>query len=139
MSTPETTKIAGLKLKSSKIEKSPTVVGLFSSLLHSATQAHIFHLQTKSYAEHMALGAYYDSIVDLADSLIEAYQGMYGIVKGYDMARMYDYSDPCDYFKKLHKQVESSYKQFPDSDLQNILDEIKTLLKSTIYKLENLK
>lgn len=132
-------KSVSLKLKADKIEKSPTLVGFFSILLHSVTQAHIFHLQAQSLSQHLALGDYYEKIEDLADALIEAYQGKYGIVKGYDMARMVDISDPCAYFKNLHAKAESARSLFTDSDLLNINDEIKTLLKSTLYKLENLK
>ena len=58
-------------------------VKLISYLFHSRTQAHIFHLQTQSFAEHMALNTYYDGIVPLIDGIVEAYQGKYGIVKGY--------------------------------------------------------
>ena len=46
-----------------------------SHLLFSQTQAHVFHLQTGSYAEHKALQGYYEGIDDLVDSLVESYQG----------------------------------------------------------------
>jgi hypothetical protein len=38
---------------------------LVSKLLHSRNQVHIFHLQTKSFAEHNALNDYYDGVLDL--------------------------------------------------------------------------
>jgi hypothetical protein len=41
---------------------------LASLLLTSGLQVHVFHLQTKSFAEHMALGTFYDEIVDLSDA-----------------------------------------------------------------------
>ena len=53
---------------------------LISYLFHSRTQTHIFHLQTQSFAEHMALNTYYDAIVPLIDGIVEAYQGIYGII-----------------------------------------------------------
>ena len=40
---------------------------LVSYLLHSATQVHVFHLQTNSFSEHNALNTYYDEIVGLTD------------------------------------------------------------------------
>ena len=43
-----------------------------SVLFHSATVTHFMHLQTKSFAQHMALGEYYDAIVELADKWAEA-------------------------------------------------------------------
>jgi len=54
-----------------------------STLFASRTQAHIFHLQTTSFAAHAALNTFYDEIVDLADGLVESFQGRYGIVRGY--------------------------------------------------------
>ena len=119
-------------------KKSFTIEGFFSCLLHSVTQVHIFHFQTKSYAAHIALGSFYEDVEDLVDTLIESYQGKYGIVKGYKNSQLKDLTNPVDYFKDLHQEVESSRKLFTDSDLLNIMDEIKTLIKTTLYKLENL-
>ena len=59
-----------------------------STLFASRTQAHIFHLQTTSYAQHIALGAYYDGIIDATDALVELIQGRYGIVRGMDVGLM---------------------------------------------------
>ena len=41
-----------------------------STLFSSREQAHIFHLQTSSYAMHAALNKYYDGIVDLIDKYV---------------------------------------------------------------------
>ena len=38
------------------------------TLMSSRTQAHIFHLQTQSFATHKALNKYYDEIIDLLDA-----------------------------------------------------------------------
>ena len=46
--------------------------------MNSRTQAHVFHLTTNSYAQHKALGKYYDAISDLLDAYAEAYMGSYG-------------------------------------------------------------
>lgn len=127
-----------LKLKVNK-QKGPTIVGFFSALLSSVLQAHVFHLQTQSYAQHIALGSYYDTVDGLTDGLIEAYQGKYGIVKGYECPKLQDISNPVAYFRQLHTTVEQGASLFTDSDLKNTIDEIKSLIKSTLYKLENLK
>ncbi len=42
---------------------------LVSYLMHSRTQAHVFHLQTNSFAEHKALNDYYDRIIDRNDTI----------------------------------------------------------------------
>ena len=39
------------------------------TLFQSRNQAHIYHLQTPSYAKHMALNDYYEDIIDIIDDL----------------------------------------------------------------------
>ena len=58
---------------------------LIALLFLSREYAHRAHLRTTSYAQHVALGEFYPSIVDIADSLTEAYQGRHGIVEGIPM------------------------------------------------------
>ena len=118
---------------------------LLSILLHSVTQTHVFHLQTKSqssFAEHMALGGYYDEIGDKLDSLIESYQGKYDIVKGYKSFPFDDYKS-CDqlitYFKELADMISKNRKSIKESYIQNQIDGIEELIYSTLYKLRNLK
>lgn len=48
--------------------------------LAMATQVHLFHLNTVSYAEHMAFKDFYESMEDLTDELIEKLLSM-----GYDL------------------------------------------------------
>lgn len=114
-------------------------IKLISYLLHSATQVHIFHLQTKSYAEHKALNEYYDSVIGLVDTLVESFQGKYDIISGYENYNLIGYENTANtikYFKALLKTVEDlriSVKE--DSNLQNEIDNIVTLITSTLYKL----
>lgn len=114
---------------------------LISYLFHSRTQAHIFHLQTQSFAEHMALNAYYDGVVPLIDGIVEAYQGKYGIVKGYSNFNLMEYSNVQQviaYLDALCKAIYVVYDSIEDTYIQNLLDGITELVKSTIYKLQNL-
>ena len=115
---------------------------LISYLFHSRTQTHIFHLQTQSFAEHMALNAYYDGIVPLIDGIVEAYQGKYGIVKGYTNFNLMEYNNTQQviaYLDTLCKAVYATYETIEDSYILNLLDGITELIKSTIYKLQNLR
>jgi hypothetical protein len=110
-----------------------------STLFHSRTQAHTFHLQTNSFAAHKALNEYYDSIIDLVDSLIESYQGRYGILKGYQgMGDILEYDENVvvKYFEALCMYVEKNRSLLPqDSYIQNQIDELIALIESTKYKL----
>lgn len=115
---------------------------MMSLLLHSKTQAHTFHLQCKSYAEHMALNNYYDSIDDITDGLVESYQGKYSILKGYKSYPIEDYKDSTatiNYFKELCDKVTDLRTCCKDSYIQNQIDNVCELINSTLYKLRFLK
>lgn len=112
---------------------------IVSFLLHSRTQAHIFHLQTKSFAEHSALNAYYDGVVDLIDGLTESYQGKYGILKGYTNYTVSDYTGKNQllvFFENLVNKISNLRKSIKDSYIQNQIDTVIELIHSTLYKLK---
>lgn len=115
---------------------------MISLLLHSRTQIHILHLQTKSYAEHKALNDYYDEIGDLVDGIVESYQGKYGIIKGYRTYSIDDYISPestIKYMQGLDKKIKTLRKCCADSYIQNEIDNVVKLINSTLYKLKFLK
>jgi hypothetical protein len=117
------------------------IAKFLGTLMSSRTQAHIFHLQTTSYAAHKALDAYYSDIVDLIDSYAEMAQGRYGIIKGYQMSsQMFEDGNAIKYFMGLQKFVDNIRQTLPqDGELNNTVDEISGLISSTIYKLKFLK
>lgn len=112
------------------------VADFLSGLLHSVTITHIYHLQTTSFAQHMALGDFYEGIEDLTDGLIEAVQGKYGIVEGYTLDAGAMPTTPLEYLIGLSGFVEEGRMDMPqDSEIQNMIDEIASLIDSTTYKL----
>lgn len=117
-------------------------IEMISLLLHSRTQVHILHLQTKSFAEHSALGGYYDEIGGVVDGIIESYQGKYSILKGYKKYELEDYKDvttTINYLKELYGKVEELRDCCKDSYIQNQIDNVSELINSTLYKLRFLK
>ena len=115
---------------------------LVSKLLHSRNQVHIFHLQTKSYAEHIALNDYYDGVLGLFDGLIESYQGKHGIILNYKCDGFDNYKSGeqvINYLKKLDGDIDTLRKSVKESYLQNQIDTIQELINSTLYKLKFLK
>lgn len=117
------------------MEQFATLIG---TLMQSRNQAHIYHLQTQSFAAHMALQGYYDGIIALIDGLVESVQGQYGIVRGYKMAgTIKEDENYVTYFEALCKFVETTRTQIPqDSYVQNQVDTIVDLIESTKYKLK---
>jgi len=112
------------------------IIGL---LFHARTVTHIEHLKTKSYAQHKALGKFYDEVVELADDLAEAFQGDEGIMADIPLFASMP-TDTIDNF--LVKQVNMIEKLRVSASsrkaIQNIIDEVIALYLSTIYKLRNL-
>lgn len=119
------------------------VIGTFvSTLLHSATLTHLMHFKTKSYSEHVALGAYYEEIPDLVDRLVESIQGAYEtIIEPYpSMFGNGNNDDALSYMISLRNYVKDYRGQMPqDSEIQNEIDNISNLLNQTVYKLKFLK
>jgi len=140
-------KVMNLNEAENKKEKNETsdVVDMIATLLHSRSQAHIFHWQTKSqssFAEHMALGTYYDEIVGLIDGIVESYQGKYEIITGYKTVEMVDYKSTeqlISYFRELDSNIEKNRKGIKESYIQNQIDGLQELIFSTLYKLRFLK
>ena len=113
-------------------------------LLHSATITHFMHLQVTgegSNAKHMALAAYYDGIVDLADSLAEAIQGCEkSIITGYPTMFANVNNEPVEYLESLKSFIATNRAGIStESNIQNEIDSIATLIDSTIYKLTFLR
>lgn len=120
-----------------------TLMGrLIAILFLSREIAHREHLKTTSYAEHMALNAFYDGIVEIADSIAEAYQGKYGVI---DTIPMLDAPAPGEIADVLEKQlalVERLRYTAVDKQqttIQNLIDEAVALYLSTLYKLRTFK
>jgi hypothetical protein len=119
------------------------MIGRLIALLFLGRElAHREHLRTKSYAQHMALNAFYDEVVEIADSIAEAYQGRYGII---DSIPMLTESSGGDIVAVLEKQLAAIEKlrytavSKDETSIQNLIDEAVALYLSTLYKLKNLK
>ena len=90
------------------------IVDMISSLLQSRNQVHVFHWQTKSqssFAEHTALGGYYEEIGDLLDGIVESFQGKYDLLTGYKTIKIVDYKSTeqlITYFKGLDDNIEKN-------------------------------
>jgi hypothetical protein len=101
-------------------------------VLEAAVKAHIMHWMTKSYAQHMALGDLYDGLPDLIDSVVEQYIGKYGVPPFKD-------EDPVAFAQELSSFI-ATYRDFcEDSEIQNDIDAIASLVDSTMYKLKRFK
>jgi hypothetical protein len=120
-------------------KNSKSIKDIVKKLFESRQVAHSFHLQTKSYSIHKALNNFYEEILDLTDKFVEAYQGQYGILTGYENIEPKQVKDIIPYLSECAKIFIEGRESMKESHLKNIMEEIITLTYTTLYKLENLK
>lgn len=123
----------------SNFKNSQGAAKFFGSLLAARTQAHVLHLASRSFAEHKALGSFYESLTDLTDEIIETFQGQYGLVE-LD-AKGQNSKAALPFLEGLATEFKDAHKLFSEKDthLHNILDEIVALTYKTVYKVKFLK
>ena len=100
--------------------------------------AHSAHLNTRSYAKHVALNAFYDGIIDLADKFAEAYQGRHGLIGPITLMSAKKTGNIMEFLEDSLADIEKMRYDVckkDDTPLQNIIDEIVGQYLSTLYKL----
>ena len=101
--------------------------------------AHISHWKTKKYAEHAALGDFYEEVITLLDDVVECYQGMFGLID-IEECPCCEVEDILDVMQAdllfISSNRDKLSKKIPALD--NKLQEIEALYMRTIYKLKHL-
>ncbi len=121
--------------------KAKTIEEFFGTLQQSTVETWKSHLKTDKHDVHVILDDFYEDIVDLVDTFIENYMGIYGKVKDYKNLMSTDDMDPITYLKELKDLVKSGCKELlkeEDTELHSDADEILSLIDSTLYKLKEL-
>lgn len=118
---------------------------LMSDFLESVTVVHKAHLKITgegSYAAHNAMGSFYDEIGDMVDDIAESYQGLTGKLLKLSPGKAPEISSATQcisYLSDLYSKVDNMQKVCMHSEINNDLDNIKSLINSTKYKLIFLK
>ena len=106
------------------------------TLLHATTNTHILHWQTKSYAEHIALGTFYTELPELVDKVAEAVMGKYDMTFTFKDSYYTPAKTGKEELESLKEYVSDERKELPqDSEIQNEIDNIANLINSTLYLL----
>lgn len=114
---------------------------LISKVFSTRNAIHFAHWNTKSYAEHEALGYIYTAIVNKLDEIVEVYQGKYGLLTGLSAGASTVPSDCCAHVKAEAAWVGENREAISNGNdaIAALLDELEASYLKTIYKLENLK
>jgi hypothetical protein len=116
---------------------------LISRVFYARNVAHFEHWRatgTGSFAKHMALGSFYEDVIDALDAVVEAYQGAFdliGNIPSPDMAAR----DVLKLLEGDQKWIDENHDAIcgKNSGVGNLLDTVANVYQSTIYKLRNLK
>jgi len=124
----------------SPFKRKTTPGDFFGYLFFIRDTVHLTHLAqpTKTLAVHEALDDLYKGILEPIDSVIEKYQGIYGIVQ-ITIPESKAAIDPLIMIEEKYKWIQEYRTIFQESWLQNIIDQISDTLATALYKLKFVK
>jgi DNA-binding ferritin-like protein len=105
------------------------------------TSLHQLHLKITgpgSYSAHKALNKFYDGMPDLVDAVAEQYQGAREKLLDFPNVTPYkcgSVQEAISHMKELYTEVDELQKIMTFSEVKNQLDEMKSLISATKYKL----
>jgi hypothetical protein len=118
---------------------------LVATMFLSREMAHRAHLAVTgpgSFSKHKALGKFYPAVIDIADSITEAYQGRHSLIEIPYLEAPEDYMDIIKILENHLDDIEGlrySAVDKKDTVIQNLIDEAVGIYLSALYKLKNLK
>jgi hypothetical protein len=113
---------------------------LISRVFYARNLAHFAHWRTKSYAQHRALGSFYDGVIDAIDPLVEAYQGAYDLIGAIPVPGEME-KDALKCLEADAEWIEKNHEKICKGNraVGNLVDGVTEVYLSAIYKLRNLK
>lgn len=114
-----------------------TELGLFLCLEHAHIQFKFWHHETKSYAEHVATGGFYDSLADMADGIVETYIGFHERTNQDFGMRFKAYTEGCTtkYLEFFIEKMKKHQEEIQESAINNLIDGVIELAAKTKYLL----
>lgn len=113
---------------------------LAADLMALSTSMHKLHLKITgagSYAVHKALNEFYDEMPDKVDAFVEQYQGarekILDIPESSTMCN--SVQEALAHMRVMYERTTALQALMPFSEVTNQLDEVKSLISSTKYKL----
>jgi hypothetical protein len=112
---------------------------LVARVFSTRNAVHLAHWKTKSYAQHVALGDFYDGLIDRIDAIVEMYQGAFGLIENVDVQSISN-ADIMEHIGKEANWLEEHRSEIAGDvwAIENQIDELAGLYLSTFYKLKNL-
>lgn len=103
-------------------------------------KAHLAHWATSNASKHETLGEFYEAIIGKVDELVENAQGRHGKLDNHVHTDVLgSYEDIITVLRNLRNGYDAAGGILCESELLNILDEMKSIINTALYKLENLE
>ncbi len=115
---------------------------LAEQMLFAVAQAHMWHVLTKSYAQHKAFEDFYEEFSEIADKIIEASIGNNGALSITN--KSYTFSNVVDANSKIKELIgvlhiyHRKAEDFMQLGVVALLDEALALCDSLLYKINML-
>ena len=112
-----------------------------ASISRLATIVKLYHLHTRSLAEHLATSDLYDDLSDKFDEIAENYQGNNSMILSLVVSQAVaptEIADLISMLKAMCTYYRDGKKDF-SAEIQNMIDEMLGSLNKCIYKLTFLK
>tara|TARA_R110000796_G_scaffold89578_4_gene193136 strand:+ start:1920 stop:2294 length:375 start_codon:yes stop_codon:yes gene_type:complete len=107
-----------------------------------AHRAHLKATGPGSFAAHMALGNFYQNIIERADAFAEAYQGRFNELLDIPLLENDYAGEIADVLEQQMAWIEDTREEIcsrNETALHNVIDEAVLLYQSTLYKLRFLE
>jgi len=120
------------RVKMTKIEE------LISRVFQARNIAHREHLKTDSYAKHMALGQFYDDVIESIDEIIEVHQGRHELIGDFIVKDQLP-KNVTAYLIAEAAWIENTRNSFDTCPaVLNLIDGLAAVYLRAVYKLTNL-
>ena len=115
---------------------------LIARVFATRNAVHIAHWKSKgdgSFARHMALGDFYDALIDKIDGIVEMYQGAFGLIDKVEPASV-DADGIMDHIGEEANWIEDNRSEIAGGvcAIENAIDDLTGTYLRTFYKLKNL-
>lgn len=114
---------------------------LVSRVFFTRNAAHLSHWATQSYSQHMALGSFYDDVLDKLDDIVETYQGSKELIGGVQVITKPVPKNMVNHLDLEVEWIRKNRETIADgcTAIENLIDGLLETYLRTIYKLDNLK
>lgn len=113
---------------------------LVSKVFLTRNLVHLAHWKTKSYAQHKALGNFYEALPGAIDGIVEAYQGAFNLIGLVPIRPTPTQFDPVPYLTDEAAWIVANEDAITQENcaIENLLAALLEEYYSTLYKLRNL-